>query len=57
MTTNDQIKNEKIQYDIREAAQIIALSSRKSKFNKFEYLTGEEILPFDNNNKKNNRTS
>ena len=56
MTTNDQIKNEKIQYD-REAAQIIALSSRKSKFNKFEYLTGEEILPFDNNNKKNNRTS
>ena len=44
MTIDDQIKNEKLQYDInREAAKISALSS--SKFDKYEYLTGEEILP------------
>ena len=44
MTINDQIRNEKLQYDInREAATISALSS--NKFNKYEYLTGEEILP------------
>ena len=40
MTINDQIRDEKLQYDInREAAKISALSS--NKFNKFEYLTGE----------------
>ena len=44
MTIGDQIKDEKLQYDInREAAKISALSS--GKFNKYEYLTGEEILP------------
>ena len=44
MTIDDQIKYEKRQYDInREAAKISALSS--GKFNKYEYLTGEEILP------------
>ena len=44
MTIEDQIKDEKIQYDInREAAKISALSS--SKLDKCEYLTGEEILP------------
>ena len=44
MTIDDQIKYEKLQYDInREAAKISALSS--GKFNKYEYLTGEEILP------------
>ena len=44
MTINDQIRDEKLQYDInREAAKISALSS--NKFNKYEYLTGEEILP------------
>ena len=37
-------KNEKLQYDInREAAKISALSS--GKIDKYEYLTGEEILP------------
>ena len=41
---DDQIKDEKLQYDInREAAKISALSS--GKINKHEYLTGEEILP------------
>ena len=44
MTIDDQIKDEKLQYGInREAAKISALSS--GKFNKYEYLTGEEILP------------
>ena len=44
MTIEDQIKDEKLQYDInREAAKISALSS--GKFDKYEYLTDEEILP------------
>ena len=44
MTIEDQIKDEKLQYDInREAAKIPALSS--GKIDKYEYLTGEEILP------------
>ena len=44
MTTEDQIKDEKLQYDInREAAEISALSS--CKLDKYEYLIGEEILP------------
>ena len=43
MTIEDQIKDEKLQYDInREAAKISALLS--GKFDKCEYLTGEEIL-------------
>ena len=44
MTIDDQIRDEKLQYDIiREAAKISTLSS--GKINKYEYLTGEEILP------------
>ena len=44
MTTDDQIRDEKLQYDInREAAKKSALSS--GKIDKYEYLTGEEILP------------
>ena len=44
MTINDQIKDEKLQYDInREAAKISALSS--GQLHKYEYLTGEDILP------------
>ena len=44
MTINDQIKDEKLHFDInREAAKISALSS--GKIHKYEYLTGEEILP------------
>ena len=43
MTIEDLIRDEKVQYDInREAAKISALSS--SKIDKYEYLTGEEIL-------------
>ena len=44
MTIEDQMKDEKLQYDInREVAKISALSS--GKIDKYEYLTGEEILP------------
>ena len=44
MTIEDQIKDEKLQYDInREATKISALSL--GKLDKYEYLTGEEILP------------
>ena len=44
MAIDDQIRDEKLQYDInREAAKISAWSSGKIK--KYEYLTCEEILP------------
>ena len=44
MTINDQIKDEKLHYDInRETAKISALSS--GKLHKYEYLTGKDILP------------
>ena len=44
MTIEDKIKDEKLQYDInRGTAKISALSS--GKLDKYEYLTGEEILP------------
>ena len=44
MTIKDQIRDEKLQYDInREAAKISALLS--GKIHKYEYITGEDILP------------
>ena len=44
MPIDDQIRDEKLQYDMnREAAKISALSS--NKIGKNEYLTWEEILP------------
>ena len=44
MTIDDQIKDEKLQYNInKDAAKISVLLS--DKINKYEYLTGEEILP------------
>ena len=46
MTINDQGRDEKVQYDInREAAKISALSP--SKIHKYEYVTGEDILPYN----------
>ena len=43
MTTNDQIRDEILQYDIiRKAAKISALSS--GKIHKYEYFTVEDIL-------------
>ena len=46
MTIEDKIRDQKIQYDInREAAKISALSS--GKIEKYEYLTVEEIFPFN----------
>ena len=44
MTIDDQIRDEKLQYDInRGAAKISALSS--NKIHKYKYLTSEDILP------------
>ena len=44
MTIDDQTMDEKLQQDInKEAAKILALSS--GKLRKYEYLTGEDILP------------
>ena len=46
MTIHDQIRYEKLQYNInREAAKISPLSS--DKIHKYEYLTGKDILPFN----------
>ena len=43
MTINDQIRDEKLQYDInREATKISSKSS--GKFQKYEYLTGEDVM-------------
>ena len=44
MAIHDQIRNEKLQYDInRETSKISALSS--GNIQKYEYLTGEDIVP------------
>ena len=44
MTITDQIRDEKLRCDInKEAAKISPLSSGKT--HKYEYLTGEDILP------------
>ena len=44
MKINDQIRDEKLQYNInRQEAKISALSS--GKIHKYEYLTGEDMLP------------
>ena len=46
MIIDDKIRDEKLQYDInREAPKISGLSS--GKIDKYEYFTGEEILPSD----------
>ena len=51
MTVDDWIGDEKLQYGInRDAAKISALSS--CKIDKYEYLTGEEILPSNQKKKK-----
>ena len=54
MTIDDKIRDEKLQCDInREAPKISDLSSHK--IDKYEFLTGEEILHPDQ--KKSDRTS
>ena len=51
MAIEDQIRDEKLQYDInREAAKISVLSS--GKIDKYEYLTGEDILPSNRRSRK-----
>ena len=41
MTINDQIKDEKLQYDINRKAA----AKSSGNIHKYEYLTGEDILP------------
>ena len=54
MKIDDNIRDEKLQYDVnREASKLSALSS--SKIDKYEYLTDGEILSADQ--RKCNRTS
>ena len=44
MTTNDQIRDEKLQYNIKKkASKISALSS--GKIDQYEYLTGKKMSP------------
>ena len=51
MTIDDQIKDEKLQYDInREAPKMSAISL--GKIDSYEYLTVEEILSKTNIKKK-----
>ena len=46
MTIDDKARDEKVQYDInREASKILVLSSGKN--DKYEFVTGTEILPSD----------
>ena len=46
MTIDHQYRDKALQYDInREAAKIFVLSS--GKIDKYEYLTSEEILPYN----------
>ena len=52
MAIHNQLKGEKIQYNIyREAAKISVLSS--GKIQKYEYLTGEQIFLLIKNKEKN----
>ena len=44
MPIDDKIRDEKLQYDINKKAAKISPSS-PGKIDKYEYLTGEEILP------------
>ena len=52
MTIDDHIRDEKLQYDLTEKLQKYHLII--CKIDKYEYLTGGEILP--SNQKQNNRT-
>ena len=45
VTIEDKVRYEKLQYINKEAAKTFALSP--GKIDKYEYLTGEEILPSD----------
>ena len=48
MATDDQIRDEKLQQSInREAVQLSTLSL--GNIDKYEYITGEEILPSNQN--------
>ena len=56
MKINNQIRDEKLQYDInRKTAKISALSS--GNIEKYEYFTGEDILPSNQQQIIEHRTS
>ena len=56
MTTDNKIRDEKLQCDInKEAAKISALSSRK--IDKYEYLTTKQILHADQRRVIEDRTN
>ena len=44
MTIDDQVRDEKLQYDINTEAEALSCLS-SNQIGKYEYLTGEEILP------------
>ena len=46
MTIDDMIRNKKLQNDIKREAEKISAPSSK-KIDKYEYVTGEEILPYE----------
>ena len=46
MTIDDKIRDEKIQYNISREAALLSC-----KIDKYEFLTGEKILPFDQSRK------
>ena len=51
MAIVDKIKDEQLQYNVnRKEAKISALLS--GKIDKYKYLTGEEILPSEQNNNR-----
>ena len=45
MTSDDQIKDEKLQYDVNREAAKISISLTLDKIDKYGYLTDDEILP------------
>ena len=53
MPTDDNIRDEKLQYDKREITKISALWS--GRIDQYDYHTGGKILPFDK--KKSDGTS
>ena len=46
MEIDDKIRDKKLQYDINRKAAIIS-ALLPGKTDKYEYVTGQELLPFD----------
>ena len=52
MTIDDQVRDEKLQYDINREAAKKKQALPSGKIDKCEYLLGEKILPLDQRNIK-----